>query len=227
MALAMGLKASLSGFADLFAPALRGLVLGSMALSAAILAAGVWAALHFGVPLIPDWAGGWGQAATLAASGAVLVLVIVAALVLFPIMAMIVSGVFVDVAADRLERALGKENAVGQPPSLATGLLAGLRFASVSIPLNLLALPLYFIPVVNLAVAIGLNAFLLSRENFMLASLRHGGWPSAKASLRRNRLAAFAAAILPACLVIVPFVNFVVPLWTLATMVRLRSGVAG
>lgn len=225
MALAMALRAAVGGLGDLFSPALRGLVLASMALSAALLGVAVWAALRFAVPLIPEWAGWWGEAASLAASGAAVVLAFVLALVLFPLVALMVSGAFIDVASDRLERIAKPEMARGVPPSLITGLLAGLRFASVSVPLNLLALPLYFIPVVNLVVAVGLNAFLLSRENFLMVSLRHGSWRAALAGLRQHRLAAFAAAALPACVIVLPVVNFIVPLWALATMVRLRAAV--
>lgn len=215
--------ASLAALGDLGSRALRGLVLASMLVAAVLLAGAVWAVITFAVPLIPAWAGWWGQAAELAVSGAVIVLAVALSLALWPLVAMVVSGLFADVAADRLEAAQLPEAARGRAPSPLVGLGAGLRFAAVSLPLNLLALPLYFIPVVNLVVAVALNGFLLSRENFILANLRHGSFAEALVLLRRHRGTVLLAALPAAVVSLVPVVNAVVPLWTLATMVRLRQ----
>jgi CysZ protein len=218
--------AAFHGLGDLLSRELRGLVGASMLLAAVLLGASVWAVIRFLVPLVPDWAGWWGGAAEMAASGALILLVIALALALWPLVAMVVSGLFADVAADRLEARLLPEGQRGKAPGPAAGLMAGLRFAAVSLPLNLLALPLYFIPVVNLFVAAGLNAFLFSRENWMLASLRHEPWPQAHASLRQHRPASFLAGLLPGAVCLLPVLNLTVPLWTLATMIRLRAGLA-
>jgi CysZ protein len=214
---------SFKGLSDLFSQTLFRLLLLSMAIAASLLAGAVWVVTRFVVPLIPDWQGRLGSAAEATASGAAIILAFVVALVLWPIVAMIVSGLFFDVAADRLEAKILPENRRGKPPSPLAGLSAGLRFASVSIPLNLLAIPLYFIPGINLVVAIGLNAFLLSRENYVLAALRYGSFAAAKGELRAHRMAVLVAALPGACMCIIPFVSFIVPLWMLATMVRLRA----
>ena len=217
------LGASLAALGDLGSRALRGLVLASMLVAAVLLSGAVWAVITFAVPLIPAWAGWWGQAAELALSGAVIVLAVALSLALWPLVAMVVSGLFADVAADRLEAAQLPEAARGQAPSPLVGLAAGLRFAAVSLPLNLLALPLYFIPVLNLVVAVALNGFLLSRENFILANLRHESFAGALVLLRQHRGTVLLAALPAAVVSLVPVVNAVVPLWTLATMVRLRQ----
>lgn len=217
------LGASLAALGDLGSRALRGLVLASMLVAAVLLATAVWAVITFAVPLIPAWAGWWGQAAELALSGAVIVLAVALSLALWPLVAMVVSGLFADVAADRLEAVQLPEAARGQAPSPLAGLAAGLRFAAVSLPLNLLALPLYFIPVVNLVVAVALNGFLLSRENFILANLRHTSFAGSLDLLRRHRGAVLLAALPAAVVSLIPVANAVVPLWTLATMVRLRQ----
>jgi CysZ protein len=217
------LSASLKGLGDLAAPALRPIVLGSMALSAALLAGAVWAAIRFGLPLIPEGATWWSGALEAAAEGAAILVAFVLALVLWPIVAMIVSLVFLDVAADRLEARLLPADARGKPPSPIAGAAAGLKFAAVSVPLNLIALPLYFVPVVGLIVAVSLNAFLLSRENYTMAGLRHGDWRTAWGETKARRFATLLAALPAACLAIIPFVNAIVPIWTLAAMIRLRA----
>jgi CysZ protein len=217
------LGASLGGLGDLFSRQLRGLLALSGLLSAALLGAGVWALIRFAVPLVPDWSGRWGAMATTMSEGAAVLVAVALALALWPIVAMIVSGVFFDVAADRLEARLMTEPRRGKPPSPLAGLAAGLRFATVSIPLNLLALPLYFIPGLNLVIAAGLNTFLLSRENYMLAALRYGDFKAAEAEMQATRGRTLLAALPAGLLSIVPVLNVIVPLWTLATMVRLRA----
>jgi CysZ protein len=217
------ITASLQGFSDLFSATLSKLVLLSMGIAATLLGGAVWAVIRFIVPMIPDWQGRFSAAAEATSRGAAIFLAFVMALVLWPIVAMIVSGLFFDVAADRLEAKILPASQRGKPPPALDGLLVGLRFAGVSIPLNLLALPLYFIPGLNLLVAIGLNAFLLSRENYMLAALRYGPFDNARQELRAHRGPVFVAALPGAALCIIPFVSFIVPLWMLATMVRLRA----
>ena len=223
MAIGVALSSSMKGLGDLAAPALRPVVLGSMAVSALLLAGAVWATIRFGLPLIPEGATWWSGLLLTGAEGAAVLVAFVLALVLFPIVAMVVSLLFLDVAADRLEARLLPPDARGKPPSPFAGAAAGLRFASVSLPLSLLAIPLFFIPVVNLLVAIGLNAFLLSRENYTMAGLRHGAWRAAWADTRKRRLATLIAALPTAALAIVPFLNAIAPLWALAAMIRLRA----
>lgn len=220
---ATALSSSFLGFGDLFSKELRSILGLSVLTSALLLGSGVWALARFAVPLIPDWAGLWGDIGETAAEGAAILVSFALALALWPIVAMVVSSLFFDVAADRLEAKLLPEQARGAPPSLAAGLAAGVRFAAVSIPLNLLALPLYFIPVVNLFVAIGLNTLLLSRENYMLAGLRYGPFAAAERELHQSRASTLLAALPGATVSVIPFAGFVVPLWTLATMVRLRA----
>jgi CysZ protein len=217
------LTTSAQGFSDLFSDALKGLVVGSMGIAACLLGGAVWAVTRFIVPLIPDWQGKFGGAAEATASGAAIFLAFVIALVLWPIVAMIVSGLFFDVAADRLEAKILAKSLRGKPPSALEGLTAGFRFAAVSLPLNILAIPLYFIPGFNLLVAIGLNAFLLGRENYILAALRYGAFGEARQELRSHRGSVFVAALPGAALCIIPIVSFIVPLWMLASMVRLRA----
>lgn len=228
------LAVSAAAFADLFRRDLFGLVLASAVPAALLLAGGVWAAARWLAPLagglLPDLAGWQGTAAGVAetAAGGLAVLAALAlALALWPLVAMVVSGLFFDVASGRLETRLLPEAARGRPPAPLTAMAAGLRFARVSLPLNLLALPLYFVPGLNLLVAGLLNGFLLSRENWIMARLRHAAWPEAMGSLRARRGTILLAALPPALLSLVPFAGFLAPLWALATMVRLRAQAEG
>lgn len=100
----------------------------------------------------------------------------VVALVLFPSVALVVLGFFLEDVAARVEA----RHYPGLPPPRKQGLgevvLSSTRFALVAIGLNLLALPLLavltFVPPLNLVVFYGLNGYLLGREYFELVALR-------------------------------------------------------
>ena len=206
---------------DVFGP-LRGLALISLAASATLLAGLVYLALRFGLPLIPEGAGWW---ATLSTAGEALAggVAIVLAIALIPVVAMIIGGALFDVAAERVEKQRFPGDPAGRFVAPHEGVLNGLRIAGPALLLNLLALPLLFVPVVNVVAFTALNAFLMGREYFSLAALRFGDWARVRELRKRHGGAIFAAALLPALLLLVPVVNFLTPLFGAALMVRLHK----
>lgn len=224
---------------DLFGKPLRGLLFVCALLAALLLGAATWAALRFLVPLIPEpasWPGWLAMGAdVLAGVGVVLV-----AVLLFPAVSMVIGGILFDVAADRVERARFPEDPPARAVPLHEGALAGLRIAGPAILLNLLALPLIFIPVVNIVAFTLLNAFLMGREYFTLAALRFRSFEETRALRRTHGGAVYAAALAPALLVglpamlpIAPFllpfvaiVSFPAPLLGAAVMVRLHKALS-
>jgi CysZ protein len=200
--------------ADLFGPPLRGLLL----LCAALLSVLVWAGLTFLVPLIPlhGWLG-------IGAEAIASVALVLAALVLAPAVTMIVGGVFLDIAAERVERARFPADRPGAGMALPKALAASARIAAVALPLNILALPLYFVPVVNVLVYWGLNGFLLGREYFSMAALRFRDWPDVRALRRQNSALVFLAGLALAVVMSVPVLNLCASLFGIALMVRLHK----
>ena len=107
----------------------------------------------------------------------------------------------------------------------ALGDNARLRFQTL-VAVNVLALFLLLVPGVNLiAFYIG-NGYLLGREYFELAAMRH--IPSAEArSLRKaNRGTVFLAGLIIAGLASVPILNFLTPLFATGFMVRVFKSIA-
>ena len=132
-------------------------------------------------------------------AGAGLVIALVYAL---PAVSALVAGFFVDEAAEIVERT----DFAGEPPGRALpagrALLYGLRFAGLALLVNLAALTLFFVPVVNLAAFFAANAYLLGREYFELAAGRYQSMPEAAAMRREHRPTVLLAGAMMAGLVL-------------------------
>lgn len=205
----------LGGLGDVFRGRLAWLAALNLTVALVITAAAAWAVMHYLVPLIPDGAG-WLNYLSRAGEVVAGVAVVVVALVLSPAVSMAVGGALFDVAAARIEKAVGLPE--GRLVPIQDGVLNGLRIAWPALLLNLLALPLMFVPVVNLISFLGLNGYLMGREYFSLAALRRMPWAEARALRKRYALSIFLVGLFAAIL------PFVAPLFGAAAMTRmLRS----
>jgi uncharacterized protein involved in cysteine biosynthesis len=91
----------------------------------------------------------------------------------------------------------------------------------VLVGVNLLALPLYLVPGLNVVVFYAMNAYLLGREYFELVALRRLDPRTARGLRRAHRLRFFIAGLLMAALFTIPVVNLVASLIAAAFMVHL------
>ena len=154
---------------------------------------------------------------TVVGSAAALVL----AWLLFPVVIAAAIGWFAEDIALTVERRYYPD----LPPPVGMGVGASVwatvRFTTVALLLNLLALPLYLLPGANIVLYLALNGYLLGREYFELVAGRRLPW-SKVAGLRqraRGRLWLAGAAI--ALLLTVPVLNLVAPVVAIAFMVHL------
>ena len=81
----------------------------------------------------------------------------------------------------------------GRALPFGRAILYGLRFAGLSLLVNLAALLLFFIPGINIAVFFVANAYLLGREYFELAAGRFRSLDEAARMRVENRGTVFAA----------------------------------
>jgi len=206
-AIAAALKDVIFGRLTLLA--LINLVLASAATGGAALAV-----IRYVIPLIPE-ATGWLGTLLNAGEFALSVLAAVLAVAISPAVSMMIGGLLFDFAAERVEKAIGAP--AGRPPSLLTGLGNGMRIALPALLLNLIVIPLYFIPVVNAVTFYTLNGYLMGREYSMLAGTRRMSFKDAKRLRRSARLSVFLVGL--ACS-IVPFVG---PLVAASAMTRLMQ----
>jgi len=100
------------------------------------------------------------------------------------------------------------------------------RFSLMAIALNILVLPLYLIPVVNLVVFYVLNGHLLGKEFFIMVARRHQPLENAKAMRAAHGRIIFIAGALLAILATVPVINLFAPFWGIAMMTHLYHALA-
>jgi CysZ protein len=129
------------------------------------------------------------------------------------------AGLYLDRVAALVERRHYPDHKPGTPLSGWTAVMTALQFASLVLLLNILALPLIFTGI-GIVVIFVINAYLLSREFFEMAAMRH--MPKAEAKdLRANyAVSVFTAGLIPAALALIPGVNLIVPLFATSYFVH-------
>jgi len=147
--------------------------------------------------------------------------VLVLTWLLFPAVATVVLSLFIDRLVTAVERQYYPFLPAPIALSIGQTIAITLKFTAVMVALNLLVLPLYLVPVVNVLVFYGLNAYLLGREYFELVTLRRLDPISAQHLQGAHRLRLFMAGLLIAGLLTIPIVNLVAPLLAGAFMVHL------
>ncbi len=206
------MTAVLGGLKDVIFGRLTWLALINLVVAATITVLAAQAGLRYLVPLIPD-SEGWFGYVTMAGSFMATIVVVVLAIALSPAISMVVGGTLFDIAAERVEKKIGAPVARAVP--IQQGLLNGLRIALPALALNLLVIPLYFIPVVNAVTFYTLNGFLMGREYATVTAARHMSYQDAVAFRKRHGMSVFMVGL--AC----SLVPFLAPLVGASAMTRL------
>jgi CysZ protein len=172
--------------------------------------------LQWAVGHLPDFGYVWLQDALKIVAGGLLAVVFI---FLGAPIAQLFASIFLDRVANAVERRHYPSIARGQGVGFTGGLVAGLAFTAVSLVLNLLALPLHFaLPLIGTIVVLLINGYLTGRTYFELAALRHMKAAEARTLRRQHRLRLFLGGALISFLAMIPFVNFVVPVFAAAMM---------
>lgn len=209
------LAAIAGGLKDVLGGRLGGWALLCFVVALAATIAAAWAAFHYLWPMIPEGEGIWRYAWNVAdvLGGALIVLI---AIVLAPTVSMIVGSVLFDVAAAQVEKAV--DLPAGRLVSPLEGLANGLRIGWLPLVLNIISLPLLFVPVANIVWFVSLNGYLMGREYFSLAAVRRMPWDEAQRLRKRHGLSIFIVGL--AC----SLIPFVAPLVGASAMTRLIRG---
>ena len=234
----MILHAASRALTDILSPAFRMAFLKSIGLTLLGLVA-LWAALKEGlewllgarfsawIAMLPDWASAetWAGGAGLAGSVvAGLVLAVLMAFLIAPVSA-VIAGLFLDDAAEAIERRDYPGDPPGRALPLGIAIPMALRFLVVVLLVNLIALVLLLVPGVNLVAFLVANGYLLGREFFDFAAMRQRPIQEARAMRRRNAGTVMVGGLLIAALLAVPIANLLVPLFGAALMVHLQKAV--
>jgi CysZ protein len=141
-----------------------------------------------------------------------------------------VAAMFASLYLDRVADAIENRTYPGAPKakgmSLSTSLSANARLAGAVILVDLLLLPAEALaPGAGEIVTIIANGFLLGREYFELAALRHLEREAADALRKRNAGRIFVVGLIVSALSYVPFADIIAPLFGAAMMVHLYQRV--
>jgi CysZ protein len=145
---------------------------------------------------------------------------------LMPAVSALVAGYFLDDVAEVVEQNAYPQDLPGRPLPLGRALIYGLRFAGLSVLVNLGALVLFFIPGVNIGAFFIANAYLLGREYFELAALRFRPLREVAELRSAYRPTVLLAGAMVAGLVLIPVLNLLTPLFGIALMVHVHKGLS-
>jgi CysZ protein len=213
------IKAALKALGDLSSPEFRSILFRAIGL-AVLLFIALFTAVQVIFWFLTFFPYPWLE--TLAAIGAGLGLLVAFFFLMSPVTAMF-AGLYIDTVADKVEAKHYPHQPIGKAQPMLKSILLSVQFGLLVLLVNILALPLVFTGVGAIALII-INAYLLSREYFEMAAMRHMSVAEAKDYRKDNAVAVFTAGFLPAVMAIVPFVNLTVPIFSTAYFVHLFKG---
>ncbi len=203
-------------------PELRRLLWLTLLVTVAAFAA-LWLGLGWLVANVTWFETGWLDSLVSWLGGA---LGLVLTLVLFPPAATLAASLFQDRAAAAVERRHYPDLAPAPALPIGPVVRAALRLLVWTLAVNLIALPVYFIPGVNLLVYFAVNGALLGREYFEVVALRRLSPADAAALRRRHRFRLWLAGAIIALGFWVPILNLAMPIAGTAFMVHVYHRLA-
>jgi CysZ protein len=153
--------------------------------------------------------------------------VVFGAVLLMPAITSLVASVFVDEAADHVEREYYPAEPPGTALPLGLAMTEGVKTALLTVLIYLVALPFVFVAGAGFIAFFIATAWLLGREYFELAAMRFRPPEEAKAMRRDNAAIVFTAGLIIAAFVSIPIVNLATPLFGMAFMVHMHKRLSG
>lgn len=230
----MILDAARLSLANLFAPETRGVfwkVLGLTILALAVIWFGLresflafawpWLQGAF-MPDLPAWAGWLTFIFGIIAS---IGLALGLALLLAPVTA-IIAGFFLDDVADVIEKRDYAADRPGVALPMGQAIAGSIKFLGIVLLGNLVALFLLFVPGINLIAFFAVNGYLLGREFFEFAAMRHRSPAEARLFRAKHASTVLIAGLLIAAFLAIPLVNLLTPLFAAGLMVHLHKALS-
>ena len=137
--------------------------------------------------------------------------VMIAAMLLFPGAVVIVISFMLEDIAEAGEAKHYPDLPAPRDAGISEAVWTALRFAAIALVLNIVLLPLYFIPVLNVFVFAAVNGYLLGREYFELVACRRLDPERVEAMRRRYRGRIWMGGIVITGLLSIPVVNWFLP----------------
>jgi CysZ protein len=179
--------------------------------------------------LLAWWLIGWlsglnGWWAEIAQFSGVLVTLVLAWFT-FPALTATISAVFSEKVISAVEARYYPGRPAAKEVSVWASIADGLKLALISLVVNLITLPLLFIPPLYIVVSWALNGYLLGREYYEMAAFRRLDRAEAKALFAARRSTFTGGGVLIAILSTIPVVNLIAPILATAFVVHLFESV--
>ncbi|WP_119390239.1 sulfate transporter family protein [Taklimakanibacter lacteus] len=210
------IKAAFTALGDVLSPDFRSVLIKAIGLAIALLIA-VIAGTVFLLNLLKLAPWGWGNSVIEVVAG--LGMTVLAFFMIPPVTALF-AGLYLDHIAGLVERKHYPADAPGRELPMAKAILLGLQFGLLVLIVNLAVLPMLFFGI-GAIVLLLVNAYLLSREYFEMAAMRHMPVEEARLLRKENSPRILAAGLIPAALALIPIVNLTVPLFSTSYFVHI------
>jgi CysZ protein len=151
--------------------------------------------------------------------------IVAGAIFLMPAITALVASFFADDIALEVERSHYPDEPVGRPLPLARAGWEGVKTALIAVGIYLVAVPFLLLAGIGVVIFFVATAFLLGREYFELAAMRHHSVDEAKRLRKAHRHTVFVAGLFIAAFVSIPIVNLATPLFGTAMMVHIHKQV--
>ncbi len=149
------------------------------------------------------------------------------AIFVMPMVTAFVASFFSDEIAAEVEHVHYPADPPGMPISATRGLVEGVKTGLLTVLVYLIALPLLLFAGMGFLIFFMANAYLLSREYFLLAAMRFQPVEEARILRKRHQTRIFTAGLFIAVFVSIPILNLATPLFAMALMTHMHKKIAG
>jgi len=140
---------------------------------------------------------------------------------LFPSLSILVLGIFLDPFVTAIEHERYPHLPIARRIGVGELIRSSLQLAILAVVLNLVLLPIYLVPVVNIAAYYAINGYLVGRTYFEVIALRRIELRDVRAMWRGSRAYYSMAGAIIAFFLTLPFLDLVTPLIGAAFMLHL------
>ena len=212
--------AAIKALNDIASPELRAVLWKSIALSVALFAA-LWFGIEYLLGHLHFIPWGWLTNGVQLLTG--LGLFAAFFFLMAPVTALF-AGLFQDGISAKLERLHYPTQPAGKALFFTAGLVTSLKFAGLTLGIDLIVLPLVLFGGFGALLILCANSYIIGREYFELAAARYMPMKDAVALRRDHALRIFIAGLIPGALAMVPFVSFVTPVFATSYFLHLFKG---
>lgn len=142
---------------------------------------------------------------------------------LFPALLPVIILLFHEKVASTVEKEEYQDCIQQKSENLMEAIWHELKFCLWALLLNIICLPFYLVPLINVAVYYLLNSYLLGKETFNIISTRYVDRKTSIQLWKSNKYTILGAGFLITVLSNIPFLNLITPIFAIVFMVHIAK----